>query len=120
MENMNKEISGFINLFKDILLEKCENIIGIYLFGSLAYVGFNEETSDIDLVIITKTLLNKAELENIRNIHKKLNEINIKWAKRLGVSYTPIDMLNEKIFQSYQNLITMRNFILKLLMETKG
>jgi predicted nucleotidyltransferase len=96
MKKISKEIFDFINVFKDILLERCENIIGIYLFGSLAYGGFNEKTSDIDLVVITKKLLNKAELENIKTIHKKINEINIKWAKRLEVSYTPIDMLNGK------------------------
>jgi predicted nucleotidyltransferase len=96
MENMSKEISDFINIFKNILLEEYRNIIGIYLFGSLAYGGFNEKTSDIDLVVITKTLLNNMELENIKNIHKRLNEINIKWAKRLEVSYTPVNMLNEK------------------------
>ena len=96
MEKMNKDISDFINIFKDTLLEKCGNIVGIYLFGSLAYGGFDEKSSDIDLVVITKTLLNKTELENIKNIHKKLNQINIKWAKRFEVSYTPVDMLSEK------------------------
>jgi len=59
---MSKEINDFIDVFKNILLEKCENIIGIYLFGSLAYGGFNEKTSDIDLIVITKTLLNNVEL----------------------------------------------------------
>jgi predicted nucleotidyltransferase len=96
MENKNKEIYEFINVFKNMLLGKCDNIIGIYLFGSLAYGGFSEKTSDIDLVVITRTLLDKIEIENIKNIHKRLNEINIKWAKRLEVSYTPINMLNEK------------------------
>lgn len=96
MEKTSKEIFEFINVFKDILLEKCDNIIGIYLFGSLVYGGFDEKTSDIDLVVITKTLLNKAELEKIKIIHKKLNEINNKWANRMEVSYTPMNMLNDK------------------------
>ncbi len=92
-ENTIREILDFIDVFKDILLKKCKNIAGIYLFGSLTYGGFNEKTSDIDLVVVTKTLLNKTELENIKNVHK---ELNTKWAKRLEVSYTPIDMLNDK------------------------
>ena len=86
----------FINIFKETLLEKCNNIIGIYLFGSLSYGGFNKNSSDIDLIVITKTLLNKIELENIKYIHKKLIEIDKNWGNRLEVSYTPIDMLEEK------------------------
>jgi len=96
MGNMNKEIKEFINLYKNMLLEKCQNILGIYLFGSLAYSGFDERTSDIDLTVITKTLLDSAELETIKDIHKRLIEINNIWGKRLEVSYTPIDMLKEK------------------------
>jgi len=96
MENINREISDFIDLFKNTLMERCGNILGIYLFGSLTYGGFNEKSSDIDLVVITKTLLNKTELDDIKNIHKKLNEMNIKWTKRFEVSYTPVDMLGEK------------------------
>ena len=30
MENIDKEISDFIDIFKDVLLEKYGNIIGIY------------------------------------------------------------------------------------------
>jgi len=82
VEKINREIFDFIDLFKNTLLEKCGNIIGIYLFGSLTYGGFNEKSSDIDLLVITKTLFNKTELEDIKNIHKKLNEMNLKWAKR--------------------------------------
>ena len=96
MEDIEKVISDFIDIFKNTLLENCGNIIGIYLFGSLAYGGFDEKSSDIDLVVITKTLLNKMELEDIKNIHGKLNEVNKKWAKRFEVSYTPVDMLSEK------------------------
>ena len=76
MENISREISGFIDLFKNALLAKCGNIIGIYLFGSLTYGGFDEKRSDIDLVVITKTLFDNAGLENVKNIHKKLNEMN--------------------------------------------
>jgi len=93
---MNNEVMDFIGIFKDKIIEKCKNIIGIYLFGSLAYGGFEEKSSDIDLVVITKTLLDKNDLENIKNIHKKIIEINNIWGNRLEVSYTPINMFNEK------------------------
>jgi predicted nucleotidyltransferase len=93
---INREIYDFIDVFKNALLEKCGNIIGIYLFGSLTYGGFNEKSSDIDLLVITKTLLHKTELENVKNIHKKLDEMKMKWAKRFEVSYTPVNMFSKK------------------------
>jgi predicted nucleotidyltransferase len=96
MEKINEEIYNFINIFRDILLEKCKNIVGIYLFGSLTYGGFDEKSSDIDLVVITENLLDKNELENVKNIHKKLDDIYEKWSKRLEVSYTPMYMLMDK------------------------
>ncbi len=34
-----------------------DNLVGIYLHGSLAMGCFNSKTSDIDLVIVVKTLL---------------------------------------------------------------
>jgi len=92
-----EKIYEFINVFKDKLLEKCENIIGIYLFGSLVYGGFDENSSDIDLIIITNGLLNKIEMENVKNIHKEVIVINNVWGNRLEVSYTPLFMFNKKI-----------------------
>ena len=88
------DVYEFIYQYKRDLLAKIDNIIGIYLFGSLVYGGFNEKTSDIDLVVITKTFLNSTEMENIKEIHEKLNN-NI-WSKRYEVSYTPIEMFKSK------------------------
>jgi predicted nucleotidyltransferase len=90
------EIYNFITHFKNLLLENCNSVIGIYLFGSLAYGGFDKGRSDIDIVVITKTLIKGSELHTIKNIHKELENINEKWSKRLEASYTPIEMLKEK------------------------
>ncbi|MDR1869992.1 MAG: DUF4111 domain-containing protein [Treponema sp.] len=104
-----KEIFEFIDIYKKHLLEKIDNVTGIYLFGSLTYGGFDEKSSDIDLVVITKTLFDKTELETVKGIHRKLNEMNLKWAKRFEVSYTPVDMLSEKTIpivpRPYYNVI---------------
>ena len=93
---MDVEIYKFITLLKNMLLETSNNIIGIYLFGSLTYGGFDYGRSDIDIVVITKKLLNNYEMDTIKNLHKNLINMNQKWSKRLEVSYTPIEMLQEK------------------------
>jgi predicted nucleotidyltransferase len=96
IKEIDVEIFEFITLYKNMLLENCSNeIIGIYLFGSLAYGGFDEGRSDIDIEVITKTLLKGFELDTVKNIHKKLENKNQKWSKRFEASYTPIEMLKE-------------------------
>lgn len=70
-----------------------ENLIGLYLFGSLAYGDFNPGSSDIDLVAIVNQPLNHDELKLIKNLHKQVEERDQKWKNRLECSYTPIDML---------------------------
>jgi predicted nucleotidyltransferase len=92
----NKEVYEFIDTYKNIFLDEVDNVLGIYLFGSLAYGGFDKKSSDIDLVVITNSTLNDAEIATIKEIHKKLDEINIKWSKRFEVSYTPVDMIKSK------------------------
>ncbi|VVC75429.1 hypothetical protein AQUSIP_07190 [Aquicella siphonis] len=70
------------------------NLIGLYLFGSLAYGDFNTDSSDIDLIAITKQPLNHHDLDLIKQMHKKTEAHCSKWNNRLECSYTPIDMLS--------------------------
>lgn len=70
-----------------------ENLIGLYLFGSLTYGDFSPDSSDIDLVTIINIQLNQHELELIKRLHKQVEEHDKKWSDRLECSYTPIDML---------------------------
>jgi predicted nucleotidyltransferase len=96
IKTIDLEIYDFITHYKNLLLERCNNIIGIYLFGSLAYGGFDKRRSDIDIVVITKTLIEGPELNAVKNIHNEMEGINPAWSKRFEASYTPIEMLKEK------------------------
>ena len=78
--------SGTILLFK-------ENLVGIYLAGSLSYGAFHYERSDIDLAIILENPISCLELEAIKSFHKQIETKFNKWAKRLECTYTPIEML---------------------------
>jgi len=70
-----------------------ENLIGLYLFGSLSYGDFNLNNSDIDLVAIVSTPLSLHELEQIRQLHQKIGEEYPVWRDRLECSYTPVELL---------------------------
>ena len=96
IKKIDAEIYDFIVYFKNLLFKYFNgNIIGMYLFGSLTYGGFDRESSDIDIVVISKKLLQNNELDTLKEIHKELLESNIYWSKRIEVSYTPLEMLKE-------------------------
>lgn len=69
------------------------NLIGLYLFGSLTYGDFNLDSSDIDLVTIINKPLNPHKLELIKQLHKQIENHYPKWKDRLECSYTPVEML---------------------------
>ncbi|MEK4699276.1 aminoglycoside adenylyltransferase domain-containing protein [Solibacillus sp. FSL R7-0668] len=60
-----KKLSN-VFLFIDILQHNLDeilqnNFIGTYIHGSLALGGFNDQTSDIDLIVVTKTTLSNKD-----------------------------------------------------------
>jgi len=78
---------GNIIIFKD-------NLIGIYLTGSLSYQAFDYRSSDIDITVILQNPISTKELNAIRRFHLQLEEKYYKWASRLECTYTPVEMLS--------------------------
>jgi len=70
-----------------------ENLVGVYLTGSLSYGAFNYETSDIDLTVILKAPISASELSAVKQLHAEMEKRFEKWSKRLECSYTPLEML---------------------------
>ena len=56
-QNIDNLINSYVNHSKDIL---GENLVGIYLHGSLAMGCFNPQKSDIDLIIVVKEPLSDS------------------------------------------------------------
>lgn len=70
-----------------------QNLVGIYLFGSLSYGDFNPDSSDIDVVVIINNPLTRQELLLLKQLHQNIKEKYQKWSERFECSYTPVDML---------------------------
>lgn len=70
------------------------NLLGVYLMGSLSYGDFNPDNSDIDLVAIVNDPLSPEQLEALKQMHLQVEESNEKWAKRIECSYLPRGMLH--------------------------
>ena len=78
---------GLLDIFND-------NLIALYLTGSLTYDDFNPERSDIDLVAILKKPASPKELKLIKKLHQEIERDNKKWIKRTECSYVPLEMLS--------------------------
>lgn len=83
-----------------------ENLVGVYLTGSLSYGDFNPENSDIDLLTILKNPVSQEKLEALKQLHLQVEADHKKWAKRIECSYLLMDML-----QSIQPPKTPRPYI---------
>lgn len=74
-----------------------QNLIGLYLFGSLAYGDFVPKRSDIDLVAVVKVPLSIVELEKVKKLHLDIEEKFPDWKGRVECSYLPNSMMNERL-----------------------
>jgi len=86
-----------VNNILDLLLKGVteilqEQLIGMYLYGSLANGGFDKD-SDIDVLIATKDKISDRAFLALSNTHEKISEIDSPWAYQLEVSYIPTKAL---------------------------
>ena len=83
-----------INKILDLLLSSASavlgnQLVGMYLYGSLATGDFNPETSDIDFLVVTTSSLSDKTLADLEDMHHRLWKSGLKWAAKLEGSYIP-------------------------------
>lgn len=78
----------------EIAAELGENLVGIYLIGSIASGDFDAD-SDVDYLVVTNTELTEANMEPLQEIQKKIHEVDCYPAKHLEGSYISIGDLND-------------------------
>jgi hypothetical protein len=64
-------------------------LVGMYLYGSLSSGDFDLETSDIDFLAITTSTLSDHTIADLEAMHHRLWESGSKWAAKLEGSYIP-------------------------------
>jgi Aminoglycoside adenylyltransferase, C-terminal domain len=72
-----------------------ENLLGVYLSGSLAYGDFVPSRSDIDLQAVVRNPLTDNEIKTVETLHKEIDSKHPNWAKRTECSYVPLELLSE-------------------------
>jgi len=71
------------------------NLVGLYLTGSLTYGDFDLGSSDIDFLAIMNQRLAAEKFEQIKSMHEQIGKTHPKWAKRMEGSYITKAMLEE-------------------------
>lgn len=83
-----------INQTLDLLLSSAKKVlgnqlVGMYLYGSLSSGDFNAETSDIDFLIVTTSTLSDKTIAELKAMHHRIWKSGLKWASKLEGSYIP-------------------------------
>jgi predicted nucleotidyltransferase len=83
-----------INKILDLLLSSANivlgnQLVGMYLYGSLSSGDFNLETSDIDFLIVTTSSLSDKTIADLESMHHHIWKSGLKWASKLEGSYIP-------------------------------
>ncbi len=85
-----------MNLTKNLKNVFGNQLIGVYLTGSLTYGDFDRGSSDIDLLVILRNAFSKEQREQVKNIHSKIVEKYPLWTSRIECSYITESMLQNE------------------------
>lgn len=118
MNEFNPEIELLLNKYVELLNTFIgDDLVGVYIYGSLVLGGFNIRNSDIDFVTIIKTDIDNSKLSILNSIHEELNYFS-SYASKLEGEY--INLNNIKIgstyhkypyfaFGKYQGMVNLKN-----------
>ena len=93
LPNNVRTVLGYVTDFSKEILK--DDLVGIYLFGSLTYDDYNPLRSDLDLMVVIKE---RPDEDTIGLISNKYMDLAIKFPDfngRVECSFTPIYMLNQ-------------------------
>lgn len=74
-QEVHKLMQVFLHLLNTYLTK--DLIKGVYIYGSTAIGAFEQEKSDIDLIVLLKRTANKKEIEILDDIHVQLTNENL-------------------------------------------
>jgi hypothetical protein len=88
--HINALLAGLVTQLQSSLVDK---LVGVYLYGSLVMGDFDEETSDIDLLVALTDDLTQADFDALDALHKQFAVNNPRWEGRLEIAYLSLNAL---------------------------
>ncbi len=89
-DDVNIILNILLNGAKEILKEQ---LVGMYLYGSLSSGDFNPKSSDIDFVVVTESILPDETISALEALHNRIWASGLKWASKLEGSYIPKNLI---------------------------
>lgn len=72
---------------KEVQAALGDQFLGMYLYGSLASGDFDEHSSDVDFVVVTREEVGEDLIPKLRAVHERIAASGLKWALKLEGSY---------------------------------
>jgi hypothetical protein len=86
-KNIPKDLADLLEVMAtDFSAILRENLVGIYLWGSLTYQAFDEACSDVDCIGVTRRDLDEREFSELDDWFKNKGEHN-RWVKRIDMRF---------------------------------
>lgn len=95
---LNSLVTGLSGVLRD-------NLVGIYLYGSLVTEDFDAQVSDLDLVIATNRDLDDASFHSLNELHQQVILSYPAWDDKLELAYVSLDAL--RTFRERQSRIAI-------------
>src|SRR5687768_5635366 len=83
-EAVDQVLHWFLAQVQDLLGGE---LVGMYLYGSLALGDFDPAHSDIDFVVVTEAELAPASIPTLRDIHARFEQSASPWSRRIEAVY---------------------------------
>ena len=84
--DVNEILTLLLNSVQEILGNQ---LVGMYLYGSLSSGDFDPESSDIDFLVVTTSTLSDKAIAELRSMHQRIWKSSLKWSSKLEGSYIP-------------------------------
>jgi predicted nucleotidyltransferase len=82
-----------------------EDLVGLYLYGSLVLGEFDPDRSDIDLIAAVTSAISERELPALERLHAEFARSFPAWDDRIEVAYVPISGL--RTFKSHTSTLAI-------------
>jgi predicted nucleotidyltransferase len=98
-DHLHNNVTGILRvLITGVQEVNGDNLVGVYLRGSLALGDFDPDTSDIDFLVVTKYPVTEETFAVLKVFHTRLAKFPNPFAKELEGAYIDLDSL--KCFQT--------------------
>ena len=91
MRQMSDQYPGIDGLLSNLLdqMQRIlgQNLVGLYLYGSLVTADFDPEISDIDMLAVVSSDVDETQFECLHRMHDELEARNPRWKDRIEVQY---------------------------------